>query len=208
MTSSTGSVRLIAVIATIATLAAVALAAILMRLWTTERQTTNQLRVVFTAQAPILAQANRDERQSDAELAKTVAKISREKKASGGPQEIVKRLPEAFGDLPHPLSVTVAPGDSGGSADSAPPAVITVPQDDLKPLFDHLENCRVCEEQLAGAQRDLRDERAKAAALTAERDAALKAAHGGGFWPRLRTGAKWFAIGATLGAVAASAAHH
>ena len=87
-----------------------------------------------------------------------------------------------------------------------PPAVINVPQTDLKPLFDELEECRACQEQLATAQQDLADERAKVSALTIERDAAVKAARGGGFWSRFRTGAKWSAIGGAMGAIAASGA--
>jgi hypothetical protein len=88
-----------------------------------------------------------------------------------------------------------------------PPAVISVPQQDLKPMLDQLEACRVCQERLADAQQDLDDERAKVSALTTERNAAVKAARGGGFWNRLRLGAKWFVIGAAAGALAASAAH-
>jgi hypothetical protein len=45
----------------------------------------------------------------------------------------------------------------------------------------------------------LSDEHDKVAALTHERDAAVKAAKGGGFWTRTRRAAKWFLIGAGAG---------
>jgi hypothetical protein len=106
--------------------------------------------------------------------------------------------------LPQSLSVNLPPNTQD---EPAAPAVITVPQADLKPLFDRLQDCRACQEQLATAQQDLKDEQAKVSAFTIERDAAVKASRGGGFWSRLRTRAKWFAIGGAMGALAASAAH-
>ncbi len=74
-----------------------------------------------------------------------------------------------------------------------------IPLEDLKPLYDFVQDCRSCQAQLAGSQADLRDERAKSAALATERDAAVKAAKGGGFWSRLKRDAKWLAIGAGIG---------
>ena len=109
-------------------------------------------------------------------------------------------------------SNAAAPSSEGASlagphsaADSA--AVIAIPQPDLKPLYDSLQDCRVCQAQRATDQNDLADERAKVTALTAERDAALKAAHGGGFWSHVAHGAKWFVIGAAIGAASEILAH-
>jgi hypothetical protein len=159
--------------------------------------------VIFRAQAPILDQARKRELQRDAALTKNLAVISQAERSAQKPTDIAKRLPAAFPPLPQPLAVSLPP-PARDAPD--PPAVITVPQADLKPLFDRLEECRACQERLAAAQQDLQDERAKVSALTVERDAAVKAARGGGFWSRLRTGAKWFAIGGAMGALAASAA--
>jgi len=89
------------------------------------------------------------------------------------------------------------------ASEAAPPAIATIPQQDLKPLFDAMQRCRACAAQLDSAQGDLSDERAKNLALTAERDAAVKAARGGGFWPRVKRSAKWFAIGVGVGAALA-----
>ena len=95
-----------------------------------------------------------------------------------------------------------APGTNGASAQniSAPPAIIRVPQADLKPLYDAVEDCQACQAKLAAAQGDLSDEKTKFAAATAQRDAAISAARGT-FWKRTRTAAKWILIGAAAGAV-------
>lgn len=79
---------------------------------------------------------------------------------------------------------------------------VEMPQADLKPLFDFVQDCRVCKAQLAAAQASLKDEQSRSAALTQERDAAVKAARGGSFWTRVKHSATWFAIGVAAGAVA------
>jgi len=94
-----------------------------------------------------------------------------------------------------------SPPQSGAGAHATPPpAIITVPQDDLKPLYDAVQDCRACQAKLAASQADLTDERTKFAAATAQRDAALRAVHGT-FWKRTRTAAKWIVIGAAAGAL-------
>ncbi len=82
-----------------------------------------------------------------------------------------------------------------------------MPLADLKPLYDFVQDCRSCQVQLAAAQADIRDERAKSAALGTERDTAVKTARGGSFWSRLKHDAKWLAIGAGVGVALAHIAH-
>jgi len=87
-----------------------------------------------------------------------------------------------------------------------PDAVL--PAADLKPLFDFVQDCRACQAQLAAARADLRDQQTRSTALTAERDAALRAAKGGGFWLRVKRNTKWFTLGAAAGAgIALSRSH-
>jgi chemotaxis protein histidine kinase CheA len=86
------------------------------------------------------------------------------------------------------------------ASQSAPPAIIRVPQQDLKPLYDAVEDCEICQAKLTAAQGDLSDEKTKFAAATAQRDAAISAARGT-FWTHARAAAKWFVIGAAAGAV-------
>ena len=93
-----------------------------------------------------------------------------------------------------------SPTSAAGSQAGPPPAIIRVPQEDLKPLYDAVEDCQACQAKLVAAQSDLTDEKTKFTAATAERDAAIAAARGT-FWKRARTAAKWIAIGAAAGAV-------
>lgn len=104
-----------------------------------------------------------------------------------------------------PTAASAAPGSA---SPQAAPAIARIPQEDLKPLFDYLQDCRACKLQLDSARADLTDEHTKIEALTHERDAALRAARGGGFWARVKHAAKWFVIGAVAGAAAGAAATH
>jgi hypothetical protein len=95
-----------------------------------------------------------------------------------------------------------------------PAAQASIPREDLPQLRDYVESCKECSVKLHTAQQDLaaEDQRLelageKLSAVEKQRDAALKAARGGGFWHRLWTATKWFALGAAAGAVAAKAAH-
>jgi hypothetical protein len=89
-----------------------------------------------------------------------------------------------------------------GTQASLPPAIIRVPQEDLKPLYDAVEDCQACQAKLSAAQADLSDEKTKFTAATTERDAAIAAARST-FWKRARSAAKWIVIGAAAGAVLA-----
>jgi hypothetical protein len=80
-----------------------------------------------------------------------------------------------------------------------------LPAADLKPLYDFALDCKACQAKLAASQADLADEKTKSAALTKQRDAAVRAAKGGSALRRIARGAKWFAIGAAAGAIAAKA---
>lgn len=92
-----------------------------------------------------------------------------------------------------------------GATTSASPSVSNsgalLPSADLKPLYNYVQTCRACELRLSEAQLRATDDAAKIAAITRERDAALRAAKGGTLWRRLKRDFVWFAIGAGSGAV-------
>jgi hypothetical protein len=85
------------------------------------------------------------------------------------------------------------------------PGDAILPAADLKPLYDFALECKACQAKLAASQGDLNDEKVKSAALTKERDAAVQAAKGGSALRRIGRAAKWFALGAAAGAIAAKA---
>ncbi len=101
---------------------------------------------------------------------------------------------------------TPAPSASQQNQKAAAGAAV-IPAEDLKPLYDFAIDCKACQAKLSAAQNDLTDERKKTAALTHERDDALRFAKGGSAWRRIGRAAKWFLLGAAAGAVAAKVAH-
>jgi hypothetical protein len=108
-----------------------------------------------------------------------------------------------------PASTGQHPAGSESSPNNLKPdqSNAVIPAEDLKPLYDFTLDCKACQARLAAAQSDLADEKSKTTALTKERDHALQVARGGSPWRRIARAAKWFAIGAAAGAIAAKAAH-
>lgn len=166
----------------------------------------------------------------DAAFHETLSQIAARKRALNTPARIVRELPRDI-PLPAPLllgrppespeskdtgpakdahtkpnaDAAPAPGGSGSVGADAIQGGAVIPAEDLKPLFDFVQDCKACRAQLATREADLADEQAKNEALARERDAAVRAAKGGGFWRRVRHAAKWFAIGAVAGAAAGAA---
>jgi hypothetical protein len=199
--------------------------ALAFRSWLEAHDDRTHMQATISAQQQLIAAADQRERQRAADLQATLSEIAALKRQVQTPQQIVRELPQYL-PLPQPIELapppTAAagqgsslPGKSGASSASgsdssaaAPAApVAQIPTADLKPLFDFVQDCRACKVQLDAARADLSDEKSKSAALARERDAAVKAVKGGGFWTRLKRNAKWLAIGAVIGAAAAHAAH-
>jgi hypothetical protein len=134
---------------------------------------------------------------------------TRLEESRGGPDTtmIAKRgaslpqaVPQAGGPRRQDFSVPAPPCSSTGDCSAQ------IPNVDLKPLYDFVQDCRACQAQLAAARQDSADDRSKIAALTLERNAAVTASKGGSFWRRLRRNTLWFVAGAGLGAAAGYAA--
>jgi hypothetical protein len=202
------------------------------RSWLEAHDDRTHMQATIAAQQQLIAAADQRERQNAASLQASLAQIAALKRQVQTPQQILRDLPQYL-PLPQPITLappasaatgqgTALPGDSGAgaapgsasgtgagadSSSAAAPAapVAQIPTADLKPLFDFVQDCRACKVQLDAARADLKDEQSKTAALSKERDAAVKAVKGGGFWTRVKRNAKWLAIGAILGAAAARA---
>ena len=99
------------------------------------------------------------------------------------------------------------PGGADGQAKEPQQPNVLIPTEDLKPLYDFALDCKACQAKLATTWADLTDEKTKTAALTRERNDALRVARGGSLLRRIARAAKWFAIGAAAGAIAAKAVH-
>jgi hypothetical protein len=193
----------------IAILAVTAVAvAMLADAWRSARRDSQQLAATLAAQNAVIQQVTGQEKQRDSQLASALAAIQTQKQNIKTPQQAAEAIPSVLSPLPLPISVSgpdlsvpLPPGDS-------PSATISVPQPDLVPLYDKLQDCRATSLQNDALQKDLADEKTRSAALQQERDVAKAAAHGGPILERIKRAAKWFAIGVAAGAVATAIAHH
>jgi hypothetical protein len=206
--------------------------------WFAAHRSAAALSATLAASQQQITAAAASEKTRDAQLATQLAQISALEQKVQTPRQALAALPGALPPLPQPITLTSMPpaaapasanaqsagaGNSSASAgapgvsSNAPPAVpstlapivANIPQADLKPLYDYLENCQATTLDDTTARKDLADEQTQVTALTQQRDAAVASAKGGSFWTRFRRGAKWFAIGAATGAIAgAVAAHH
>jgi hypothetical protein len=175
--------------------------------WQSARHDSSQLAVTLASQKAALQQAADREKQRDVQLAAALAAIASQKRAVQTPHQAATALSAVLPPLPLPISIKFSALSSATDADDLP-ATISIPQPDLKPLYDDLQDCRASTIELEAIKKDLADEKSKAEALFHERNAALAVAHGGTIWLRLRREAKWFAIGIAAGAAVAMATHH
>src|SRR6267142_6034016 len=217
------------------TLAAVAAATILFATWRANRRDTDRLAADLALAKQSLAQADARQHDRDKQLLQTLAALAAAKRNITTPAQIVRELPKqiplptpiALQSKPQPCAaqsflecgglaaaLTIEPNrrspptatePNKAGKQSASPDQAILPIEDLKPLYDFAIDCKACQAKLAVTQADLTDERAKTVVLTHERDQAVHAAKGGSVLRRIARNAKWLAIGALAGAVAARA---
>jgi hypothetical protein len=191
----------------IATAAALIGALIAADAWRATRRNSAQLTATLQSQKTLIEQAAAREQQRNTQLATALSSIAAEKKRIQTPQQALEAIPSVLSTLPLPIKVSLPDLTEPPKPGDTTPASISIPQSDLKPLYDSLQDCRSCALERDTAKKDLTDERARVAALTRERDAAIAAAHGGNFWSRLKHATKWFVIGVAAGAVARTGSH-
>jgi hypothetical protein len=204
---------------------AATLATILFATWRANRHDTDQLAADLAIAKQSLAQADARQHDRDTQLLQTLAALAAKKRNIITPSQIVRDLPK---QIPLPVPITLQAANSAmkqsketcssgpacgpeglestqpptNAAGKAAPTQAILPIEDLRPLYDFAIDCKACQAKLAA---DLADERAKAALLARERDEAVKVAKGGSVLRRIARNAKWLAIGALAGAVAAKA---
>jgi hypothetical protein len=189
--------------------------------WRADRRDRAQLASELASTKKALADADSRQHERDTQLAQTLSALANLKRTIVTPAQIVRELPREI-PLPTPITLesTMAANSpttqtpAGPNLNSPAPPVTdgklsraVIPAEDLKPLYDFALECKACQAKLTAAQSDLTDERTKTAALTQERDDALRMARGGNVWRRIGRAAKWFVIGAAAGAIAAKASH-
>jgi len=189
----------------LAMLALLTAAALAGRSWLAAHDAAVSLAAVVASQQKLLDQATARQEQREEMLAKTLARIEQAKKDVQTPAQAAANIPQALPPLPVPVSIEIPEPTPD---EPSPPAMATVPQPDLKPIYDYLQDCRACQAQLSAVQGDLADERNKVEALITQRNFAVKAARGGGFWSRFKTAAKWLLVGGAIGALAVEGSRH
>jgi hypothetical protein len=152
-----------------------------------------------------MQQAGDREKQRDSELSTALAAIQTQVRAVRTPQQAANKLPSVLPPLPLPVSIHDPDLSAPLRPGETPSTSISIPQPDLVPLYDDLQECRAEATQSDTLKKDLSDEKTRSAALQRERDAAVAVAHGGTFFTRLKRAAKWFAIGVATGAAVAAA---
>ena len=210
------------------------LALALLAAWRTDRRDRAQLAADLATANQTLAQAATRQHTRDAQLQQALAAIANQKRAVTEPAQVLRQLPKQI-PLPTPITLQTPTSPRAGAkppcssgplcgpeglepsrpSDSAtsktePPKTVPAGQavlaaEDLKPLYDFALDCKACQAKLTAAQADLSDEKAKTVLLTHERDEAVRVAKGGSVLRRITRAAKWFAIGAVAGALAAKA---
>ena len=218
-----------------AAVVAVALGVSMLVAWRDARMQQASLQAELKSTQQALADATARQTSRDAALGTLLAQLKKSKAEVQNPEQVIAALPQVL-PLPQAITLdggTMAGSNGAGSAgeSTAPgsgskaPATVggryngkdaaggagnsasaEFPAADLKPLYDFAVDCKSCQAQLAAARGDLKDEQAKEQALGRERDDALRAAKGGSVLRRVARAAKWFAIGAAAGAIAAKAA--
>jgi hypothetical protein len=205
--------------------------------WQADRRDRAQLAAQLAAAQQTIAQAAASQHDRDSQLTQTLAQIAAQKQSAVTPAQILKDLPGALVlptpiTLQNQSPQTSAPSTPSTAQTTEPNQKLTVtgagvptaipsnptpkssqaadailPATDLKPLYDFALDCKACQAKLATSQSDLNDEKTKTAALTKERDTAVRAAKGGSALRRVARAAKWFALGAAAGAITAKAVH-
>jgi hypothetical protein len=181
--------------------------ALLADAWRVARRDSAHLAATLAAQNTAIQQAGDRQKQRDTQLAAALATIQAQKRSVQTPQQAAKELPSILPELPLPISIRIPNLSMPLPPAEAPPASIIVPQIDLKPLYDDLQDCRSKALESDTLKKDLVDEKLRSTGLIQERNAAIAAARGGTLWPRIKRSAKWFAIGAAAGAIATLIAH-
>jgi hypothetical protein len=189
-------------------LAALIAVVLLADAWRTARHDSQQLTATLAAQNTVIQQATDREKQRDSELAAALSTIQAQKRAVQTPQQAVKQLAAVLPPLPLPVSIRDPDLSAPLPPGETPSTSISIPQPDLVPLYDDLQDCRASAAQNDALKQDLADEKTRSAALLHERDAANAVARGGTILLRLKRAAKWFAIGVATGAAVAAIAHH
>lgn len=143
-----------------------------------------------------ISQLQSDQKSRDADLKVQLAQIAAAQSAVRTPAQAAAAIPKALPvSVPQPIQINIPPATP---SNPVPDAIATIPQVDLKPLFDSLLACKAAELQVPTLQADLADEKKINAAIKKQNSRGKK----------ILNAAKWVGIGAAVGAIAMLASGH
>ncbi len=160
------------------------------------RSQQQQLQSLLSVQQQSIQAASQRQQGRDAQLASALATISQLKKRTQTPAQIIRELPQDLPLIPSQIQMSLP---EATPLNPTPDAIARIPQSDLKPLFDSLQDCKAGALQLNTCLADRKDDGAKIQALTSERDAAVAASKQGSVWKRTKIALKWAAVGILIG---------
>ncbi len=139
--------------------AALLAVALLADAWRSARHDSQQLAATLAAQNTVIQQAGDHEKQRDAQLATALATIQTQKRSVQTPQQAAQQLASVLPPLPLPVSIHDPTLSTPLPPGEAPPTSISIPQPDLVPLYDDLQDCRANAIQNDSLTKDLSDEK-------------------------------------------------
>src|SRR5258708_14593305 len=112
--------------------------------WRTAHRNAAQLTATLATQNALIQQAAAQEQKRNAQLSAALASIAAEKKRVQTPQQAVEAISSVLPPLPLPVRISLPNITQTPNPGDASPASISIPQSDLKPLYDSLQDCRAC----------------------------------------------------------------
>ncbi len=149
------------------------------------------------------------QQQTDAQnaLNDKLAALERSRETPATATQMVRDASTLLPNLPVPLQVQAAPKDPS-LPDAPATQTVVIPEADFKSIRDAQVTCEENAAKLATCQ-TLGEESKQQLQLTAQqRDEWKTAAKGGSIWHRALSAAKWFGVGAGVGAGFYAATHH
>ena len=113
--------------------------------WRSGRRDSVRLAATLSSQKAALQQAADREKERDIQLSAALATIAANKLKIQTPRQAARAIPSVLPPLPLPISIRFSePSAAQVPADppAASPAIVSIPQADLVPLYDDLQDCR------------------------------------------------------------------
>lgn len=164
-----------------------------------------QLTATLKQQGDVISQLQRQIGQRDAAAVEANKVVDHQVSAAKTDPQIAALITQLVG-LKQPIIVQTPATKDGKVEPDAPSYVMTSQQG--RELLDFSASCKKCQNDLVAAQGAREDQTKQIAALTQERDVAVKAAHGGSRWQRMKRAAKWFGVGTLAGGAVAGILKH